>query len=490
MAVSTESGLPFIYTLMLSKLTRINGGGHHLMNGSSTERFMELSMGGHVISNEKIQSRIGFVTPFEHRHYIAGIDTNTQYFVPAGLNVKSQGNRKFELTILSDEYYKYGIGHTMIHHSVVPYTTRHDILSFEFLPNETRLVNTKIPHKIEFSTGSLTFVARSDNIDSEASKKKGIEGISEIYNAFRDSGAHYRTFDAAFYLSTTQVNITCDTYMMSDVNGTEAAIPGTIDKRPESEARKEQFVKEVSKDVSSAISQVWDISVLTETERQVFTLAMTNSYLDNKKQALFYYNVQSPDDEEVIFEFCAIGHIQSSQSIPLNFGKAIEEIPKSEFKAEVRFRSCANGDTIRLKGNWTSSDDAKEMAIKSETTEKCRQEVKQGDIWLPNCQKASKLIRQKDHLMMSLDMEDSTGAYMAVNGIIGQYKKYICEINVMSDSRNVNKKVIDIEVKMPDAKIFLGISGMNVSMCPTDDFKEQLALWKKNLEKDSEECKL
>lgn len=489
MAVPTESGLPFIYTLTIPKLTRVSGEGHYLMNNSSTGK---LTAAGHIIASEKIQSRIGFVAPFEHKHYIAGIDTNTQYFIPAGLSVKYQGKKKFELNMLPDEYYKYGTGHSMIHHSVVPYTARHDILSFEHLPNETRLVNTKEPHKIEFSIGGSIFVAKSDNIDIEASKKEGIEAFGEIYNVFRNSGAHYRTFDAVFYLMAAQVNISFDTYMYSNSSDPEIpAIPATIDKRPDSEERKIQFLKEVSKDVNFATSYICDISILTEMNQQVYTVAVTNSHLDNKLQALFYYNMQSPDDENDLFEFCAIGYIQSSPNIPLNFGKAIEEIPKTEFKAEMRFRSCANGDAIRLKGNWTSSDDAKEMAIKSETTEKCRQEVKQGNIWLPNCQKASKLVRQKNHLMMSIDMEDSIDTYIIANGIIEQYKTYICKVNVMPNSENANRKIIDVEIKINnDTEISLGFLEMNVSMCPINTFKENLALWKKNLEEASEECKL
>lgn len=487
MAVPTESGLPFIYTLTVPKLTRVKGGGHHLADNSSTGAFMELTAAGHIVSNEKIQSRIGFVTPFEHRHYIAGIDINTQFFIPAGLNVKYREKKKLELHILPDEYYKYGTGHVMIHHSVVPYTARHNILSFESLPSdETRLVNTKEPHEIKFGGGNILFVAKSDNIDSEASNKRDFEAFGEIYNVFRNSGAHYRTFDAMFYFRPVQINITYESYMMFDVNSSEATIPAAIDKRPESEARREQFLKEVSKDVNSAISHVYDISVLSDYNIYlVFTLAVTNSHLDNKKQALFYWNVQSANNGDVSFEFCTIGYIRSSSSIPLNFEKAIEEIPKSEFKAEMRFGNCANGDRLRFEGNWTSSDDAKEMAIKSETTEKCRQEVKQGNVWLPNCQKASKLIRQKDHLMMSIDMDSNN----IVNSIIERFKPFICKVNAETINDNKN---IGIEIKMPDnndTKIFLRVSETNVSLCLTDDVKEKFTLWKKYLEKDSE-CKL
>lgn len=493
LAIPTESGLPFIYTLTVPKLIQLNIGGSHKVDNSSTTGFMELTVAGHLMISEKIQSRIGFVAPFEHKHYIAGIDTNTQIFLPGSLTLKVLGGqKKIELKIRPLKSSQ--IGYETIHNSVVPYTARHDILSFTSIPrNDTRLVKREQPHTIQFSIENSMFAVTSDNIDEEASKKKGMEAFDEIYNVLSNSGAHYRTFDVFLYLWPALINVTWESLAMFDVNDdySEATIPATFDKRPESKERMIQFVKEVSKDVNSATSYVYDISVLSHSHF-VFTVALANSRLDNKVQILFYCNVQTPRNEEVLAEFCSIGHVQSSPSTPLNFARAIEEIPKYEFKAEMRFGNCANGDTIRLKGNLTGSDEVKEMAMKSEIIEKCRQEVKQGDIWLLNCQRASKLIRQKDRLMLSIDPV-SDNFYMTVYGIIGEMTKTLTFVENIErlNAADVNK-TIDMEIKMSDnnTKIFLRTSDMNVKLRPTDAFKGRLNLIKQRLEKVSEGCKL
>lgn len=487
----TESGLPFVYTLSIPKLTHITSEQFHTVKNSSTERFMEI-LAGRILLSEKVQSRIGFVTPFEHRHYIAGIDVNTRIFLPAGLSVKSEG-RKFELKI--NENNRYGNEQLMIHHSIVPYTARHDILSFEhgvseYLNNDTRLVTTKEPHTIEFPLENAIFHIESDYIDNGIKKKMGMEVASEIYNIFSNNDAHYRKFDAILLLTAAHINISFDYRLMFDVNSSEATIPSNIDKRPDSEERREQFIREVSKDVNAATSYAYDISVRTAYNQYVFTLAVADSYVD-KSQALWYWNSQSPNNEKVFEEFCAIGYVQPPRNTPLNFEKAIEEIPNYEFKAEMRFENCANGQSVRLKGNWTRTDDVKEMAMKSEIVEKCQQEIKQGNVWLPTCQKASKLIRQKNYLMMSIDM-DSELLYMFTSGVVFRLISSVSKDTVMnSNSGNINKNTINMELKMPsdnekNVNISVHTLEMDITFSLINIYQEKLNILKKSLEEEED----
>jgi len=443
----------------------------------------------HGILNDKVQSRIGFITPFEHRHYIAGIDTNIQIFIPAGLSVKSEGKKKFELKILPREYYReYGTNHIAIHHSVVPYIAKHDILDFQplVLSSDTRLVHLEEPHEIKFSLGNLTFAARSDCIDSEMSRTTGIEAFNAIYSALNKyDGAYYRRFDAILHLtSIAQVNITFNTFEVLINESSEATIPATFDKKPESDARKVQFLHEVNKDINSAFSQIIDMSILVDNKYHVFTFASANSRVDNKFQFLFHWNVQYRSGK-IFFEFCTVGYTRSSR-IPLHFEKAIENIPYYEFKAEMRVGSCASGEPIRFKGNWTRTDDVIEMATKSGIVEKCRQEIKQGNVWIPVCQKASKLVQQKDLLMMSTNMVSDY--FLALASRIFSGKMMIFDKNV-STSRNIDNNTLDIEIKMPldsyNANISLLISQMDVIFSVEDII--DVTLLKKYLDDNSEE---
>ncbi|XP_077269198.1 vitellogenin-1-like [Temnothorax americanus] len=463
----TESGLPFMYTLTIPKLGRISSGKALTDKNAS----LELTVAGHILSSEKLQSRIGFVTPFEHRHYIAGIDINSQIFIPAGLSVKkSEKENKYQIEIHPREYYRYGTGHMAIHHSVVPYTASPIVLSHMPVPpsNDTRLVNTKEPQEIEFALGSAIFAAKSDQFDTETSKKMGIEALVDIAKVFRNSGAHYKKFDIIVYLTEAQVNITLDGSETFDFDSSEATIPATVDKQPESEARKAQFLKEVSKDVKSAVNYVYDLSILTEDNQHVLTLAGATSRVNDKHQVLLYWNIQSPSDGEVFLEFCTIGYQQSSRSVPLNFNKATEQMPKSEFKAEMR----DNEKTIRLKGNWTRTDDAKRMAMTSEIVENCKQEIKKGNIWTPTCKRASNLVNRKDHFMMSIDT-DSEQIYTLANKIILFIKMFVSKGNMeMPFWGSANENTIDMDIKMQpdnnDAKISLRTSKMDVEFSLKD----------------------
>ncbi|XP_011879025.1 PREDICTED: vitellogenin-1-like [Vollenhovia emeryi] len=447
----TESGLPFVYTLTVSQVTRIGGAESHEMKNLSTEDSLDVTVVGNMVNSDKVQNRIGFVAPFEHRHYIAGIDVNAEYFVPAGLRYTREG-KKIVLQIQPDYYQYIGTGHGMIYYSVVPYTARHDILSFSTDPsNDTLVVNTKKPHEVGLTLDALIYVQcvmKSDHINEEASKKTGLSAAIEIADVFRKGGAYYRKFLAMFFLPTSQVNITFDSsrHAMSTVDASaEAIIPAIVDKQPESEARKEQLLDEVNKDVNAAVSYVCDISLTSGSSNYVLTLALAYSRPNNKFQTLLYWNAQDASSGEVSQEICAIGNTKSSHITPLSFNKAIDEIPKCDFKIEMRLGNCTNGETFSLKGNLTRSDDFKARAMKSEIVKKCQEEIKQSNGWLPICQDASELIRQKDHLMMSINSErvyvDANSFMLNIKGILD------VELETFSNTGLTEENIVDVDMK-------------------------------------------
>ncbi|XP_011879024.1 PREDICTED: vitellogenin-1-like [Vollenhovia emeryi] len=478
----TESGLPFVYTLTLSQVSQIGGAESHAMRNSSTGDSLDLTVVGHMLNSAKLQSRIGFVAPFEHRHYIAGIDVNAEYYVPAGLRYTREG-KKIVLQIQPEDYQYIGTGHGMIYYSVVPYTARHDILSFSNVPSNDKLVvNTKKPHEVGLvldALMSVECVMKSDHINEEASKKTGLSAAIEIADVFRKGGAYYRRFLAMFVLPTSQVNITFDTFRHTtyDVDANvEAVIPAIVDKQPESEVRRQQLLDEVNKDVDAAVSYVYDISILTsERINYVFTLALANNRANNKFQTLLYWNAQDPRSGKVSQEFCAIGNTKSSQITPLSFNKAIEKIPTNEFKIEVRLGNCTDGETIRLKGSLTRSGDFKERAMKSEVFKKCQEEIKQSNVWLPICQDASELIRQKDHLTMSIDSERF---YVDANSFMLNIKRILNkDLEASSNTGLTEKNTIDVDIKVlsdNDTIISLRTADLGVTFSLLDVWEQKL----------------
>ncbi|XP_036147441.1 uncharacterized protein LOC105839512 [Monomorium pharaonis] len=452
LAFPSESGLPFIHTLTVPKLRRISGEGSHKIAISETEKFMELAAMGYIMEDEKIQSRIGFVTPFEHKHYIAGIDIHTQYFIPSGLGIglnKIGEKKKIQLKILPREYFQYGM--SFIHHNVVPYTARDNILDFQSIFNkighDTLLVHTKEPHKIEFLVSNMKLEIKSDLIDSRASKKvgTGVETFKQIYSIFNNPGAHYREINAFIFFGSTQINASYN-FAILNGNSSEATIPTTFDKRPESEARKEQFLREVSKSMTIAYSHTFDISISDVNSIHVLTLAYAYSHVDSKAQALLYWNFQS--QEQVFLEFCTIGYTKSQRN-SLNFENAIEQIPNDEFNVEMRFGNCSNGETVRFKANWIRTDDIKNTAMKSEIAKKCRQEIKQGNMLLPACQKANKLINRKDLLMTSMNTNSDRLYAIANKFIFGREasQENLTDLGILN-FENSNEKTIDMKIKI------------------------------------------
>lgn len=74
----------------------------------------------------RTQIKLGFITPFDHQRYVAGLDNNAQVYLPVNVNldldlVNAEARAQVK-PINPDKQV------TIVHGSVKPYTAVHDIL--------------------------------------------------------------------------------------------------------------------------------------------------------------------------------------------------------------------------------------------------------------------------------------------------------------------------------------------------------------------------
>ena len=161
----TETGLPFVYTFKVPMLYKISGNRQLNIDGDmNVNAKAELR----PVYSKKIQGRIGFVAPFVHQHYIAGIDVNFQTYTPVGLAVdinRAKKNMQLKVWPLKEA------GEArMFHYSVIPYTSSHNILSRRPLSSEK---NTHMVHTDEVKSTNRKFtLSDSATLKLEAESDK------------------------------------------------------------------------------------------------------------------------------------------------------------------------------------------------------------------------------------------------------------------------------------------------------------------------------
>lgn len=483
LAVPTETGLPFVYNMEAMRLLRLTGDGS--LSIKPTEGFTtDMNVAGHLVFGENLQNRLGFIAPFEHHLYMAGVDEHMQLFLPFGLEVKFvPAEKNIQVTIHPKNYYRYGLDMITLAASTIPYTSAYDILELQ------PVLGDKGTHYAYNKKPQSTDITLMDNIHIHVSsdqleKKHGNHDYAshyETWSTFLGERAHYWEINVMIKSLPGKININFDV-VETDANSVDDKkalphLPVMADKHPNSEKRRQQFLSEVSKDINSATSYLVDIDAFVPTllpHRQVFTLAFSESNVDEKYRSLLYWTQILKDNDPNTMELCAAGLVRSSQDILLDPEQAIHHVPKDTLQIDVQIGpTCENGLQFILEGNQTRTDDFTEKILHSEINEECQHEMKEGNKGLLACQKVVQLANIRNYAMLSLDVKHDLAKEMINNAIQYASQNLLLDKNVeIVSPKYPDSDTIDLEVTLsPDlesADVTLHTSQMDIKLDPLD----------------------
>ncbi|XP_029035514.2 vitellogenin-like [Osmia bicornis bicornis] len=493
----TETGLPFVYTLKVPVLNKMSGSGQlkmgrdHSVNAKAEVR---------LVYARKIQGRIGFVTPFEHHHYIAGIDVNTQAYAPVkvslDINVPTKSTQLKLWPLKGEEKSR------LIHYSVVPYTSVHNILSLRPLQTE------KGTHKVHIDTSKTVTLpvttTKGLRINLEADKSNeefwnlGTNNVLSMFPwNFEDDT--YRKADIfidlkqelkePLILSASYANMevapgTEDTKQWSSI--AKAVEPTS--REANSEDRRKQFLKEAAKGIKLAKSHVLDLQLQIPGEaknRNTLTVAWSNSDAETKDRALIYWGFDMPSEEEKT-ELCAAIQMMANPPYSLFFDEAILSQPKKEFDIDIRYgETCSKGEKINIKGKATQSDELKEDIKNSPLAKECKRQMEQGNKLLKVCQDAAALALTVNDLDLSVDTRSENLENFVTRAITIIGTQYSDDHTMaFVKPKNAGKNRIDIEAKfskdMKSADVIVHTPTVDMKlndldMNPLDDSTERLS---------------
>ena len=463
----TETGLPFVYTFKMPTLYKFSGNGQLQIDGD-----MNVNAKAEVrpVYSKKIQGRIGFVAPFVHQHFIAGVDVNFQTFAPVGLDLEinpAKKNVQLKVWPLREAGKA-----RLIHYSVVPYTSSHDILSRRPLLTEK---NTHKVHTDEVRSTSSKYPMSDTatlNLDIESDKSNdqfwdmSFENMQmNFMSPMSPNSDIYRKVDLRLNLKQEQkepITFSVSYDSMIAKPGSEdsqqwtptvkAVAPSNNDVN--SVERRNQFMKEAIKGIRSAKSNVVELQLHVPgafQSRSALTLAWSSSNVENKQRLLAHWGFQMPK-EDIKLEMCAASQAASNVNPLLPYDQLRQSKPKTEFDVDVRYgSSCSDGEQININGQAVQSDSMKEKIRDSKLVKECLEQMKHGNKMLQACQNAAALAATMDVLEFSMDTEAKYVQQLLDAGVHILDDSEIVNANVNTlKPKNAGKRKVDVKAKLSE----------------------------------------
>lgn len=450
-SIVTESGLPFTHTIQTPIVMQFTPKNPEIALDSVSKNIAsELPM----LFASKVQNRWGFTVPFELKVYLAGVDRDFHLHLPLEIRLKEQSNEdRFDLhlrmTPMPSEQ-----DHKVMHFRTVSFTTQRDILTFEPLSHDKEIRNdSQTAQHNSYRMGVISVTTESDKEVMPTSK--------DVINTFMSSNQkdnHYRKIEVSVDRDAASKGIHMNiTHVKSSTNNPtnqqfdlEKLI--VIDGQPNSEARRKQFLTEVSKGTQSSHNHVWDIDIeyptLQRQERQVITLAMGHSHVEEKYRTIFYGNIQPAMGRNIDYEALGTGTMELSQQTPLDFKRMLDHEQQDNIEIVLRYgKNYVNGEKIHIYGNMTQSKDLKNMLRNNEITKECLKNTLQGKE-SQACQEATQFVQRKDLMKLSIVTDTPVQSEIIdhIREIVHRiFDKVVEKVNRRSDK----KDTIDMKLKLP-----------------------------------------
>ncbi|XP_076296565.1 vitellogenin [Lasioglossum baleicum] len=461
----TETGLPFLYTLKVPVLQKFSGKGQMRFE---SDKSMNIKIEARPTYSMKVQGRIGFLAPFEHQHFIAGVDMNFQAYLPARLNLDvspSKGTMKLKMLPLKGEETA-----KLLHYSVVPYTSKHDILNLQPVltdKNTRKIQGEDILRKEDLVpmtkvANFFTLERESDRNNDQFWKSSNNDITDYMWSPWTQKSNEFRKMN--LFLNAEPGNqepfiISAAWDSLNIQPGEEAEQWSKLAKsfapsNPGNELiRRNELLQEVGKGIKAARSSVLDMEVQIPGELRThssLTIAYSESNAENKRKALMFWKMNMPEDDNTKYQICVAANQGSPMNTIPSYEMAQRTNQKEEFDMDIRFGpTCQQGDQLNVKGEALQSEQLKELLKESPVIETCEEQMKQGNKILRDCQNSAAFAKILDEYKFSLNIESEPLRLMAdmLLETISNTEYVDTQVD-SSNPKNDGKKTIDLEFKL------------------------------------------
>jgi len=484
----TETGLPFVHTIQTPIVQKLLPKDPKI----SLDKDVEMETALEMLFASRVQNRWGFTVPFEFQQYHAGIDRDFHTYLPAKLKIKEQldgDHLQLQLRLNPALLQKNQQDHSLMYFSTVPFVIRHHVLDFEPLSR-----NNMLQGKMQETSKRSKFQAGIFQILIEGHEKliqtPNLSNIIRLFSSASQGENSYKKIDVSVPTATKGLHLSV-AHAKSNTNSPatqqlDLQKCAVTDRQPNSEARRKQFLTEVSKGLQSSHNHVWDIDLGYPTNtsqkltHQVITLGVGHNNANKKYHTIFYWNIQPAMSESVDYEICSTGITELSRETPLDLERMLDKCEQRDtFECILQYgKNYVDGEKVHIKGNTLQSNDLKNTLRNNEIIKECLRNIKDNKE-SQACQKATQLVQLKDRLNLSV-ATDSDEQTAMVEILFKLFSRVYNRIAEKIRPRANKKNIIDVEVKMSQdrdqADVFVSSFDKDISLSLSSHSNTLLAL--------------
>lgn len=459
----TETGLPFVYNVKIPSLLKSEGNAK-IRIGDKFDGEVGLEI--RTTLSAKFQGRMGFVTPFDHQQFTAGVDVNAHVYMP--LKVQTELNvpeKSLEVKLWPMEGESKA---RILHYSIIPYTSRHDILTLRPIAtdkNTQKVVKGDLSRRTEHLPSIATPIVKlqmeldglESNTYSEGFKDDPLAIIALSWA--RMNNKYQKTDGFANFASDTNEPITLKVmFDWTQVNSEPSDSDDSQEWDPNmmkvdasglgtaSDERRKQYLKEAANAITFGEAYVLDARLNTQgmyKARTALTVAWADSKIDDKKRILLFSQLKVPDND-VEAQLCVATNVKSNVDQFVDFETALKSKPKMDIDVDVRYgKTCLDGGHIEMKGKLIRRYDLEEEIQKSPDTKKCYEQMKEGNMFLRACRNAKDKALELGDLDATIDHNspDMQAAVDRLLGIAGWLENIESHVEVISNKPSDDNKI-------------------------------------------------
>ncbi|XP_063977532.1 vitellogenin-like [Diachasmimorpha longicaudata] len=398
----TATGLPFTFDFQIPRLRKFSGTAKAIINPDTTQysnigvQAINTTLDMHVLFAQKVQSRFGFVTPFEGQEYVTAIDKNLQLYLPVSVKTAYDISKKqirFEISPVNKN-----IQSKLFHCDIIPFTSRSDVADL------TPIASAYNTDKLEMNEGvkeSSRIVGKKSNgllFKIIESKRDATPSILDtihpemqlehiLFPLARKDIKYYKIeiFNVPNPSSKQEIDIiiSWDTMLKSMKTNSQSLQRSTdwsskpevyepSDKTSGSSSRMKEMMLQALKDLPCADAAAIDMALElpgTETKNYLMTIAVAKSKVDGKFKALVYVRSDNVGYPSTPFEACATVHGLNPHLPPFE----ANEIKGEDLERNVDIRisvgtACKSGRISALHGRQWQSLELREIIEKDKNT--------------------------------------------------------------------------------------------------------------------------
>lgn len=429
----TEMAMPFIYTLDIPTVIHISGhvkasAEPKVSNGDKIQCPDTVKAQSEVqaILSSKLETQLGFFTPFDHQQYSSGYDKNLHINIPIKTTIEINAqNKEAHIQI---QPAKPEQNTRVFEYKTYPYTAKYDILSLQpiaFRPN-TQVIDTKPKVGFERVFGKevgfavrVKYQGEKYAMDAQwlAEQLENNDLITALM-APRYAETVQPSQMSLEYLADQSQNPKVHIYMGYDSIENKGAAEQEIDPKKLEElpeqpseylARRKQMVQMVSNSVKGSHTvRVGEVVVQLEGKQKVqyyATSAVAKSNVHPKSLYVLY--LKKSGEQEKPYKFALIAKTHMPNTNGLDFTDALQFDPATTTKARVYFgESLQSGSKVNIHADLRKSDERKMYLQNLPEAHQCQKEQQEGNHQLPACANLTASANLLDRVSVHIEYEN------------------------------------------------------------------------------------